>query len=113
MSAIVYAKTYKLRAGVLALVVHCVFFALLYFGASWKAQPPQGMVVDIWDSLPGKEALPVKSEPPKTIKQPELSKPVVPPKADVALSEKKKPQEKSKPMKPEPKQQDKKSGCAG
>ncbi len=108
MSAIVYAKPYKLRAGVLALAVHFAFFALLYFGASWRVQPPQGMVVDIWDSLPGVETAPVKVEAPKAIEQPELGKPVAPPKADIELSEKKRPQEKSKPLKIEPKRQTKK-----
>ena len=103
-----YAKPYKLRAGALALAVHCAFFALLYFGASWKAQPPQGMVVDIWDGLPGVETAPVKIEASKAIEQPELGKPVAPPKADIELSEKKRPQEKSKPIKIEPKRQTKK-----
>ena len=108
MSAIVYDKPYKLRAGVLALAVHFAFFALLYFGASWRVQPPQGMVVDIWDSLPGVETAFVKVEAPKAIEQPELGKPVAPPKADIELSEKKRPHEKSKPIKIELKRQTKK-----
>ena len=38
MSATVYYQPYKLPAGVLALVVHIVFFALLYFGINWNRQ---------------------------------------------------------------------------
>ena len=65
MSAIVHAKTYRLRAGALALAVHCAFFMLLYFGVSWRAQPPQGMVVDIWESLPNVDSPPAPVETPQ------------------------------------------------
>ena len=65
MSAIVHAKTYRLRAGALALAVHCAFFMLLYFGVSWRAQPPQGMVVDIWESLPNVDPPPAPVETPQ------------------------------------------------
>ena len=65
MSAIVHAKTYRLRAGALALTVHCAFFMLLYFGVSWRAQPPQGMVVDIWESLPNMDPPPAPVETPQ------------------------------------------------
>lgn len=121
MSAAVYAEPYKLPAGVLALAVHGAFFALLYFGVSWQTQQPQGMVVDIWDSLPELKSEPVKvappeaelveppkppeppklDEPPKLIEAPKLSEPVppvVPPKADIDLAIKKKPQ--PKPVEP-------------
>ena len=65
MSAIVHAKTYRLHAGALALAVHCAFFMLLYFGVSWRAQPPQGMVVDIWESLPNVDPPPAPVETPQ------------------------------------------------
>ena len=52
MSAAVYSEPYKFSAGALALLVHGIFFSLLYFSFSWQMQAPQGMVVDIWDSLP-------------------------------------------------------------
>ncbi len=107
MSAAVYAEPYKLPAGALALAVHAAFFALLYFGISWRAEPPQGMVVDIWDSLPEMKNIPAKVTPPEEA-QPEPLKPVEPPKpvetqklakpaqpaephkADIELAEKKK-----------------------
>ena len=65
MSTIVHAKTYRLRAGALALAVHCAFFMLLYFGVSWRTQPPQGMVVDIWESLPNVDPPPAPVETPQ------------------------------------------------
>ncbi len=123
MSAAVYAEPYKLPAGVLALAVHGAFFALLYFGISWQTQPPQGMVVDIWDSLPELKSDPSKvappeaeqAEPPKPPEPPKLAEPhkiaeppklsepvppVVPPKADIDLAVKKKPQPKPVEIKP-------------
>ena len=117
MSAIAYySEPYKLPAGVLALMVHGVLFALLYFGVNWRADPPQGMVVDIWESLPSAEVAQAKVapppveqveppkpvelppveqvEPPKPVEPPksvEPVQPVAPPKADIELVEKKKP----------------------
>ena len=112
MSAVAYSDPYKLPAGALALAVHGAFFVLLYFGVSWQAQPPQGMVVDIWDSLPAPEIAPVRVEPPPLaqvepqtpVEPPPLAKveppppvetvrAVAPPKADIEI-EKKKPQAK-------------------
>ncbi len=111
MSAITYSEPYKLPAGILALAVHAAFLALLYFGISWQTQPPQGMVVDIWDKLPAPETAPAKveppvekAEPPKPVVPPKLVEPVlpvVPPKADIELAKKKqqvKPVEVKKPV---------------
>lgn len=105
MSAAVYIEPYKLPAGALAVAVHAMFFLLMYFGVSWRAYPPQGMVVDIWDSLPELKTMPVKAdlppaekiEPPKPVEKPE---PIAPPKADIQLAEKKKPL--PKPVEPVP-----------
>jgi colicin import membrane protein len=54
MSATVYPDPYRLPAGVLALVVHSVFFALLYFGFNWNRQAISNpaMSVELWSSLP-------------------------------------------------------------
>lgn len=103
MSAITYSEPYKLPAGILALAVHAAFLALLYFGISWQTQPPQGMVVDIWESLPVPETAPAKVEPPpvekieppRPVVPPRLAepvRPVAPPKADIELDKKKKQQ---------------------
>ena len=96
MNAAVYAEPYRFPAGALALAVHAAFFALLYFGISWRAEPPQGMVVDIWDSLPEIKSAPpkvapaVQPEPPKLVELPKLVEPVQPPKADIELAKEKK-----------------------
>jgi len=64
----------KTWSGVAALVMHLLFFALLFLGVSWqKRQPESAVVVDIWTSLP---PLPqVKSVPPPA---PEPEKPAPP-----------------------------------
>ena len=57
-----------LKAGVLALLVHVVFFIFMTFGLSWKTHPPAGIVVDLWSDLPQPEQKPtkkVKALPPK------------------------------------------------
>lgn len=95
MSAYVMAEPYKLSAGALALLVHLIFFSMLYASFSWQMQPPQGMVVDIWDSLPADtdERLPAPAQPEKpaqlTPSRPETA-PVAPPRADIDLRDKKK-----------------------
>lgn len=116
MNTLVYSEPHKVPAGLLALAVHVVFFALLYFGFSWHTEPPQGMVVDLWSDLPdaktgkAREVVrpePKKVEPPKPQPKPkpvEVPKPVEQPKPDIALKDKKKEPEKPKPQpKPEPK----------
>lgn len=108
-----YSEPYKLPAGILALVVHGVFFTLLYFGVNWHTEPPQGMVVDIWDALPAPQVEPVKVapppepqvEPPKPVAPPKLAEPVVPPKPEIVVPEKKpkiKPPEPVKPVETKP-----------
>ena len=101
MSAIATAEPYKLSAGALALLVHAIFFSLLYFSFSWQMQTPQGMVVDIWDSLPSEPEeqvpAPAPAPPPMQAVKPEQlappkvePAPVSPPKAEIELRDKKK-----------------------
>jgi len=52
MSAIVYREPYRLSAGILAVVVHGAFFALLYFGFAWQVQSSVALSVELWQSLP-------------------------------------------------------------
>ena len=90
-----YYEPNKLPAGILALLVHGVFFALLYFGFSWQALPPATMTVELWQSLPDAVTAPPvqprieKVEPPKieavVPSQPEA-------KPDIVLPDKKKPE---------------------
>ncbi len=98
-----HSEPKRLTAGVLALLVHAVFIAVLVFGLSWKDHPPEEMMVDIWTELPQpvqappKQPKPVKPEP-----QPEPPKPE-PPKPEPPKSEPPKPEpSKPEPVKPEP-----------
>lgn len=95
MSTAVYYESYKISAGALALLVHAIFFSVLYFSFSWQMKPPQGMVVDIWDSLPSdiEEPLPVQPPPPmpEQVVAPKVeTAPAAPPKADINVQDRKK-----------------------
>ena len=93
------------KAGVLALLVHVVFFIFMTFGLSWKTYPPKGIVVDLWSDLPQPEQPPTKKAkplPPKKVEPPKKVKPLppkpveppkkvkpLPPKPDIALKKEK------------------------
>lgn len=106
MSTAVYLKPYghepyKLPAGLLALAVHAVFFALLYLGFSWQTQPPATMSVELWDSIPSAPAEPVAPPPPPKVEEiakPQVEKQVQP---DIVMPDKKKVEAKQ-PPKPAP-----------
>jgi colicin import membrane protein len=100
----------RLRAGVLAVVVHIVFFAFMFFGLNWKTSPPESMAVDLWSSLPpppppvqpaAKAAPPAPVPPPPPEAKPLPPEPEVPPpaKPDIVLKEKiEKPKPEKKPV---------------
>ena len=82
-----------LKAGVLALLVHVVFFIFMTFGLSWKTHPPAGIVVDLWSDLPQPEQKPtkkVKALPPKPAPTKKV-KPAPPKKIEPAPPKKVKP----------------------
>lgn len=98
-------------AGVLAVLVHLIFFAFMIFGLNWKTYPPEGMVVDLWSSLPQpvQPAIKERSVPsaPKAVEPPPEAKPLPPEprtppppaKPDIAIKEKiEKPVEKKPPV---------------
>ena len=98
----------NMKAGILALLVHAVFFALLVFGLSWQKQEPEAVVVDLWNKLPSTPRVappPPAPEPVKAQPRPEPkveSKPlpkVEPAKPDIALKAKK---EEKKPVETKP-----------
>ena len=99
------AQPGRLRAITLAVLVHGLFFALIFFGVSWQSKPTPPLVAELWDKLPvGKAALPTpapepelpKVEPPKPDPVPPKPDPVPPkpevkpepPKPDIALKQK-------------------------
>ena len=104
MSTLAYSEPYKFPAGALALVVHAVFFALLYFSFNWHVKIPENMVVEMWDSLPDQVTEIAPPPPPETtlpppapviqkaekIVTPKAVEPVVESKADIEFKEKKK-----------------------
>lgn len=112
-----YTENYQLPAGLLALFVHGMFFALLYFGFTWQNQQPAVMSVQLWQSLPDDVAEPLvqpKLVPPsvkpieaevKPVPQPVVVKPdiVLPTKKPVPkpVETKVAPQPEAKPRKPE------------
>ena len=93
-TALAYAEPYRLPAGLLALVVHLAFFALLYFGVHWQSHPPESFVVEMWDNLPDTEAAPERAPTPPAKMEPmpprKVVSPVLPPvKADIEVRDKK------------------------
>jgi colicin import membrane protein len=91
MSAAGYYEFHKAPAGILALVVHSIFFALLYFGLNWNrhAYLPATMSVQLWSSLPDQVvAPPVTPKIEEVVPPPQPEKIVQP---DIVIPEKKKP----------------------
>lgn len=99
----------KIASGVMAVLVHVVFFALLFVGVRWQQRPPEPVVAEIWSSLPPLtkpqpklEVVPpppappvVKPEPPAPKPEPKAApEPKPATKADIALEKEK--QEKAK-----------------
>lgn len=98
-TALAYDDPYRLPAGLLAVGVHLVFFALLYFGVHWQSQPPESLTVEMWDKLPNAEpalepAPPPPPPPPAKMEPKAPAKvvtPVLPPaKAEIQIRDKKK-----------------------
>jgi colicin import membrane protein len=89
----------RIRAVLLAVMVHAAFFALIVFGVTWQSQPPAPVEAELWDKLPpaavAKAPEPVKAEPPKpeppplkpAAEKPEPAKPE-PAKPDPAIARK-------------------------
>ena len=90
MNATAYYEPYRLPAGILALVVHSMFFALLYFGFNWHRQvsSPATMSVELWPSLPEEVVAPPANPKVEEVVPPPQEKIVEP---DIVMPEKKKP----------------------
>jgi colicin import membrane protein len=92
MSAAGYYEFHKAPAGMLALLVHSIFFALLYFGLNWNrhAYLPATMTVQLWSSLPDEAAAPpaaprIEAVVPPPPQPEKIAQP------DIVIPEKKKP----------------------
>lgn len=89
----------KVASGVLAVVVHVAFFALLIFGVSWQRRAPEAIEVDLWNNLPPlpqvKTPPPPKPEPKVEVKPPP---PPPPPKPEPKVEAKPKPVPEPKPV---------------
>lgn len=82
-----YFEPNKLPAGILAVLVHGVFFALLYFGFSWQTLPSASMSVELWQSLPdAPDAPPVQPKAEESVPPPQPEQVIKP---DIALPDKK------------------------
>jgi colicin import membrane protein len=89
----------RIRAVILAVLVHAAFFGLIIFGVTWQSRPEAPLQAELWDKLPPQtkaktpEPEPPKPEPPKP--EPEPPKPE-PPKPQPPRPEP------PKPVRPEP-----------
>ncbi|MDD4962554.1 MAG: TonB C-terminal domain-containing protein [Gallionella sp.] len=100
MTATTYREPYQFSAGVLALLVHGVFFAVLYFGLSWQTKPPmEAMSVELWDALPMPAGVPTGGMSPEMVApdaapalvEPPPPAPIEVAKPDIVVPEKKPP----------------------
>ena len=96
------AQPGRVRAVILALVVHVLFFGFIIVGVSWQSSPTPPLQAELWDKLPPAVAKqPPKSEPPPEPPKPEPPKPE-PPKPEPPKPEPPKPDVKPEPPKPDP-----------
>ena len=109
-----HENSLALKAGLLALVVHLMFFLVLVVSFDWKSETPlQVTEVELWDSLPTPTPRPVPPpEPPKPEPKvepvPTPPSPPPEPKAEIVVKEKPKPEKKKEePPKPDPAQKKK------
>jgi colicin import membrane protein len=95
------SRPYWLSAGVLTLIVHVMFLAMLYLGVRWRVQPPQGLEVDLWSELPQNVAPapaappPPPPAPPEVVKEQPVKQPATPA-PDINVADKKQDQKKEK-----------------
>ena len=66
----------RVPSGILALLVHLLFFGMLVFGISWQKKIAGPVVVDLWEELP-EPTRKVSPPPPKTVDRPPKPAPEV------------------------------------
>ena len=103
MSATLTYEPYRLPAGMLAMAVHGVFFALLYFGFTWQIQPAETMSVELWQSLP-EDTVPIAvAKVAEAVQPAQPVKPVIMSKPDISIKDNRKSETKSVVTKPDKK----------
>jgi len=98
MHTLPHRESFKFSAGALALVVHGLFFSLLFFGFDWHISPSPNIQVEMWDRLPSPEPKLAPTPPPppppppapKHVVTPKVVKPALKFKADIELRDRKK-----------------------
>jgi colicin import membrane protein len=103
----VYPDPGKVPAAVLAVLVHLILFAVLFFGVQWRSNEPETVVVELWDRPPAPVPTPTPEAPPTVTPEvnPEIQ-PEPPPQPVVETKVEPKPEPKPAPKaisKPEPK----------
>ncbi|HYN27337.1 MAG TPA: hypothetical protein VES94_03485, partial [Burkholderiales bacterium] len=58
----------RVPSGILALLVHLLFFGMLVFGISWQKKIVGPVMVDLWEELP--EPVKKVSTPPRIVEPP-------------------------------------------
>ncbi len=96
------SRTGSTGAFMLAIGVHCLLFAFLYFGIRWQSRPPAAIEAELWTEMPAIAVprLAPRADPPPAPPKPAVrDEPRAPaPKPDIAIrEEKKKPAPKEKP----------------
>ena len=104
-------RTGSIRAFALAAAVHCLLFALLYFGIRWQSRPPAAIEAELWTELPPlavpRPAPRAEPPPPRIEPTPQARPEPTPVKPDIAIKEeKKKPEPKKVEDKPRPRAED-------
>ena len=89
----------RIRAVILAVLVHAAFFGLIIFGVTWQSRPEAPLQAELWDKLPPQNVAKAPEPPPKA--QPEPPKPE-PPKPEPPKPEPPKPDVKREPPRPDP-----------
>jgi colicin import membrane protein len=87
-----YREPYRFSAGMLAMVVHIAFFAMLVMGVRWQTHHPDSFSVELWANLPeqqpAEEPLQEAVAAKKIVGQ-EAARSNVPQRADIELRDKK------------------------
>ena len=84
----------KLASGVLAVVVHAAFFALLVLGLRWQHHTPAAVEVELWNNLPPVPQVKAPPPPPPKVEPKQEVKPPPPPPPQPKVEAKPKPEPK-------------------